>query len=119
MDKNCTVFRTLELVGKKWTLLIVLELYKAGQNGLRYNELKNSLPGATSRILSARLKEMQAKQLIKRKVLSKKIPVKSFYYLTDSGLALVEIIKDLKKWALKWKIHNKECEKKDCKDCEL
>jgi len=119
MNKNCTVYKTIDLIGKKWTMLLVLELYKAKASGLRYNEIMKKIPDATSRIISARLKEMQNKKLIKRKVDSKHIPVKIYYSLTQEGIALIKIIKDLKEWALKWKIHNPDCEGKDCKDCEF
>ena len=47
------------------------------------------------------------------------IPVKSEYTLTESGRECVKIIKDIKKWALKCNIKNKDCELKDCRKCEF
>jgi DNA-binding HxlR family transcriptional regulator len=50
---------------------------------------------------------------------SSSFPVKSEYTLTDSGLEIINIIKDMKRWALKWKITNIECGCQDCSECVL
>ena len=46
-------------------------------------------------------------------------PVKSEYELTKIGIDFISIIKDIKSWALRWKINNKVCEQLDCKNCDL
>lgn len=46
-------------------------------------------------------------------------PVRSEYYLTESGLGLIDVIKHLKVWALKYKIDNIDCGNQNCKDCIL
>jgi DNA-binding HxlR family transcriptional regulator len=50
---------------------------------------------------------------------STSFPVKSEYTLTKSGLEIIDIIKDMKRWALKWKITNIECSCQDCGECVL
>lgn len=59
----CGLARALDVVGERWTLLIVRNLL-AGP--LRYGELQSTLPGITTNLLAKRLKEMQAAELIER-----------------------------------------------------
>ena len=116
MDKNCTIYKTANFIGKKWTLVILLELYKE-DNVKRYSELKKGIPNITSKILSLRLKELVKVGLIKKKIDSSTVPIKCEYSLTKKGIDFIKIIKDIKKWALKWDIKNKVCENTDCKEC--
>ena len=118
MEKDCTIYKTANFIGKRWTLLILLELYK-GDKIKRYSELKNQLPEITPKILSARLKELEKEGLIRKKVDASHFPVKCEYSLTKSGKDFIKVIKGIKRWALKWKIKNKICEKADCRECEL
>lgn len=119
MYENCAVYKTANLIGKRWTLLILLELYKGKSKWKRYSQIKNGLPEITPKILSVRLKELEKEDLIAKKIDASKFPVKCEYSLTESGEAFIRIIKDIKKWALKWKIKNIVCEKTNCKECEL
>jgi len=70
-------------------------------------------------VLSARLKELEREGLVENRVDSNSFPVRSDYTLTESGLEIIDIIKDLKLWALKWKISNPECHSQDCSGCVL
>lgn len=119
MDKDCTIYKTMDFIGKKWTLLILLELYKGASKIKRYSELKKNLPDITPKILSARLKELNKQGLIIKKVDAETFPVKCEYSLTKSGLEFVDIIKNIKQWALKWKVKHKICQSADCKECTL
>jgi DNA-binding HxlR family transcriptional regulator len=118
MDETCTIYRTIDFVSKKWTLLILLELYKA-QGKRRYSELKQNLLDITPKILSMRLRELEKQGLISKKINTTVFPVKCEYALTDSGKDFIRIIKDIKKWSLEWKKKNKNCAAQDCKYCEL
>ena len=100
-------------------MLILLELYKGEEHTRRFSELKSCLFGITQKVLSARLKELEKEGLIENRVDSRSFPVRSDYILTQSGLEIIEIIKDMKQWALKWKINNKECGDQDCSQCVL
>ena len=119
MDDNCTVYKTMDYISKKWSLLILLEIYKGKQSKKRYSEIKNKIPEITPKVLSARLKELEKEGLISKNVDASIFPVKSEYTLTKSGLDFIGIIKDIKGWALRWKIDNEVCENLDCKNCEL
>ena len=119
MNKNCIIYKTTNFIGKKWTLVILLELYKGNDFTKRYSEIKKDLPLITPKILSLRLKELEKEKLIQKKIDNSVIPVKCEYTLTDSGEDFIKIIENIKKWALKWKKYNKLCFSTDCKECEL
>jgi len=117
MDKNCAVFNAANLVGKKWTLGILLELYKGENKWKRYHMLKEKLPMLTPKILSTRLKEMEKEGLISKKVDSSTVPIKSEYSLTKRGDEFITIIKSIKQWNLRWNEDFKRCKGQDCKTC--
>lgn len=119
MQESCTVNQTVRYLTKKWTLLIILELYKGEGYTRRFSELKDSLAGITPKILSERLKELEEEGLIGRRVDVTSFPIRSEYTLTESGLEIIGIIRDIKRWALKWKIENIACGDQDCKVCVL
>jgi DNA-binding HxlR family transcriptional regulator len=119
MQDGCTVNLTVRYIAKKWTLLILLELYKGETHTRRFSELKNCLVGITQKVLSSRLKELEKEGLIENRVDDTSFPVKSEYTLTPSGLEIISIIKDMKRWALKWKITNIDCSCQDCGECLL
>jgi DNA-binding HxlR family transcriptional regulator len=118
MDDNCTIYKTMDFIGKRWTLLILLELYK-GKPIKRYSELKENLGEITPKILSTRLKELESHGMIKKEIDASKFPIKCEYSLTERGLDFIRIIKDMKRWALRWNVKNKVCEKSNCKNCEF
>lgn len=68
---------------------------------------------------SARLKELEKEGLISKKINTNTIPIRCDYGLTKSGIEFIKIVKDIKAWALKWKVHNKICERADCKECKI
>lgn len=119
MEDSCTIYKTTSFIGKRWTLLILLELYKGNPKTKRYFQLKDKLLEITPKILSKRLKELEKEGLIVKKVDAKTFPVKCNYHLTKRGEEFIKIIKGIKKWALKWKYKNKNCEDLDCKECEI
>ena len=118
MNSDCTIYKTADFIGKKWTILIILELYK-GEKEKRYSEIKKRLPGITPKILSLRLKELEKHKLIKKTTDKSKFPIKCEYSLTESGREFIPIVKSMKQWALKYKFKNKLCSETDCEHCEL
>ena len=119
MNEQCTVYKTLNYLSKKWMLLILLELYKGSDSKKRYSEIKKNMPDITPKVLSARLKELEENDIIKKVIDTTSFPVKCEYSLTKSGMDFINIIKEIKNWSLKWKIDNVLCEKQDCKDCKF
>jgi len=119
MEKDCTIYKTANFIGKRWTLLILLELYKGENKWKRYSEIKKGITTITPKILSARLKELEKEKLIEKKIDTTNFPVKCEYSLTKSGEDFIKIIQDMKEWALRWKVRNIVCKKSDCKECQF
>jgi DNA-binding HxlR family transcriptional regulator len=117
MDESCTVYNTLNLIGKKWVLLIILSINKGDKDQRRYSQIKKDLHGITGKILSLRLKELEKNRLIKKNKDISIIPNKTYYSLTRSGKSLLKIIKDIKTWGLNWNFPNKICSSTLCRNC--
>ena len=119
MHEKCTVYKTIDIISKKWSLLILLEIYKSEKSKKRYSDIKRNIVNITPKVLSSRLKDLEAEGLISKHIDASSFPVKSEYSLTKIGLDFISIIKEIKSWALRWKVDNKICEQLDCKDCKL
>jgi DNA-binding HxlR family transcriptional regulator len=90
--------RAVELVGRRWTGAIIRVLLSGPH---RFNELLSSIPGISDRLLTERLRELEAEALISRHVESGS-PVKVVYELTCAGAELQEPMDSLGKWAERW-----------------
>lgn len=89
----------VELIGRRWTGAI---LYTLAQEGpLRFAELKECVPGMSDRLLSARLKELEAEGLVSRDV-QEGPGVRVSYGLTEKGSALKPVLGSLEDWARHW-----------------
>jgi DNA-binding HxlR family transcriptional regulator len=117
MDKNCALYNASSLIGRRWTIVILLELYK-GEKWKRYSQIKKKLTQLTPKILSTRLKELEREGLIAKRVDSSVIPIKSEYSMTKRGEELMDILKQIKQWSLKYK-ECKKCRGQECKECEF
>jgi DNA-binding HxlR family transcriptional regulator len=119
MNKRCTIYKTAEFIGKRWTLIILLEMHKKNNSWKRYNQIKKNLLNITPKMLSLRLKELANEGLIKKRVNKNCTPITSEYSLTRSGEEFIKIVKSMKSWALKWKFRSRVCETTDCNLCEI
>ncbi|MEF8848902.1 MAG: helix-turn-helix domain-containing protein [Candidatus Thermoplasmatota archaeon] len=119
MNEDCTVYKTMSFISKKWTLLILLELYKGEKEKKRYSEIKKKMEEITPKVLTARLRELEKEGLINRKVDASSFPVKTEYSLTESGKDFIPIISQIKSWALRWKPHQEICDSIECNNCTL
>jgi len=90
----CPVAKSLELVGERWTLLIVRDLLAGAR---RFQDLQESLPGIAPALLSERLKLMEAAGLIARSFYTEH-PPRAAYALTDRGRELGFVIGALASW---------------------
>ncbi len=119
MDINCTVYKTADFIGKRWTIVILLALYKGNGGTMRYNEIKKEIRGITPKILSARLKELEENSMVSKETDASSVPIKCYYSLTKSGEDFIRVVQDMKAWALKWNPENKVCKSTDCKNCKI
>jgi len=95
----CSLYhRAIELVGKRWTGAIVAVLL---EGPARFSEIKDCVPDLSDRLLSERLKELEAEGLVDRLVIDGN-PPRVQYLLTQKGMALEPAIDSLKAWARTW-----------------
>lgn len=87
----------MELVGKRWTALIIYQLLEGPQ---RFNAIEAALP-ISGRLLSERLKELEKEGIVERKVYSE-VPVRVEYNLTDKGHSLEQTVREIEIWAKTW-----------------
>lgn len=93
----CPISRAADLLGERWTLLVVRELLLGST---RFNELQRGLSKMSPSLLTKRLKELEdAGVLYKKKINGQK---GYEYFLTSSGQALEPIVMSLAKWGLDW-----------------
>src|SRR3954463_16632152 len=90
--------RAIELVGKRWTGAILLVLM---DGPLHFSGIRHLVPELSDRLLSERLKELEAEGVVERRVLDGS-PVRVEYSLTEKGEALEPAVRALKQWGREW-----------------
>jgi len=96
---HCSIARALDLVGERWTLLVVRELLLQGP--CRFTDLKNGLPGIASNLLSSRLKELEEAGVIAREEAPPPIAT-ALYSLTPNGRTLEPVLEALGVWGMQY-----------------
>ena len=91
---RCPVAATLELIGGKYKALI---LWHLSEGKLRFTELHKLIQGATPKMLTQQLRELESQHLIHREVFPI-IPPKVEYSLTDLGKSLIPILVAMRDW---------------------
>jgi DNA-binding HxlR family transcriptional regulator len=94
-QQYCSMARALDLVGDRWTLLIVRELLTQGP--CRFSDLRRGLPGIASNMLAERLREMESAELIARSDEPPPIAA-TLISLTDRGQDLGGVVRELVRW---------------------
>ena len=94
-QKGCPVARTLDVIGERWTILILRDLLLKG--GRRFQDLQESLAGVAPNTLSARLKDLEEKGIVERKLYSEH-PPRFDYRLTEKGRDLWPVITAMRQW---------------------
>ncbi|MFC3883615.1 winged helix-turn-helix transcriptional regulator [Bacillus songklensis] len=87
----------MQLIGKRWTGLIIYQLLSGQQ---RFCTIQSALP-ISGRLLSERLKELEDEGIVNRHVYPE-VPVRVEYSLTDKGIALEPVIREIEKWSQAW-----------------
>lgn len=93
--QDCVVEQVLDLVAAKWTAVIVLQL-RAGTR--RYSEVKRGLPAISPRVLTERLRTLEAVGVVERVVFAE-VPPRVEYTLTDAGRRLASILDAFAEWS--------------------
>ena len=90
--------RAVELIGRRWSGAVVRALL-SGQT--RFSELAATIPGISDRLLSERLKELEAEGIVQRRVIPD-TPVRVEYLLTEKGRSLAGVLQAIGDWAYDW-----------------
>ena len=95
----CPVETTLMLIGDKWKVLILRDLLPGTK---RFGELKKSIGSVSQKVLTAQLRDMEAKGLVHRRVYAE-VPPRVEYSLTDLGRSLKTILDAMWTWGERYK----------------
>jgi DNA-binding HxlR family transcriptional regulator len=95
----CSVAKALDVVGDRWTLLIIRELLLQGP--CRYTDLKSGLPGIASNLLADRLRELERAGLIRREEAPPPVAT-ALFHLTDAGHELEPVLNALGGWGVRY-----------------
>jgi len=93
-DFGCPVEACVEVIGGKWKGVILFHLLGGTK---RFNELSRLMPAVTQRMLTRQLRELEADQVVERKVYAE-IPPKVEYSLTEFGKTLEPVLRMLQGW---------------------
>lgn len=88
----------IELIGKRWTGAILEVLMEGGR---RFSEIAHAVPELSDRLLSERMKELEARGLVQRTVLPGP-PVRVEYALSPMGRDLRPAVDEVRAWAHRW-----------------
>lgn len=97
----CPYFHhAIELIGRRWTGAILRALAHGTD---RFSALVETIPGLSDRMLSERLKELEAEGIVRRTVIPE-TPVRITYQLTEKGNALGSVMDAIGQWAQDWPV---------------
>lgn len=90
--------QAIELVGRRWTGAILRVLM---DGPLRFSEVAQAIPELSDRLLSERMKELEARGVVERRVLAGP-PLRVEYSLSEMGRELEPALSELQRWARRW-----------------
>ena len=94
-EQYCAVARALDVVGDRWTMLVIRELFSLGT--ARYADLIDGIPGVSTNLLADRLRSLQEAGVIERRSVERPVPG-VIYALTPRGEALWPVLRELGTW---------------------
>lgn len=96
-DKSCPIEHTVNLIGHKWKVLILRNLFNNGTQ--RFNELSKGISGISQKMLTQQLRQLEADGIIYRNVYPE-VPPKVEYSLTVLGKSLKPILDEMNIWGI-------------------
>ena len=96
-QEPCAIERGMRLIGGKWTGSI---LYHLKDGPVRFNDLTRMLGGASKKMIGQRLRELEERDMVLRKILSDR-PIAVTYELTPFGTSALGILDDIRVWSEK------------------
>lgn len=96
--QNCPIARTLDVIGDRWTLLIIRDLF-LGRS--RFNEFRQSTPRISPKLLSERLKRLEDDGIVER-TLHESRPPRAEYHLTEKGRSIFPVLFAIGTWGFEY-----------------
>lgn len=93
-ESHCAVEATLRVIGGRWKVLILRELFGGTQ---RFSALNRALPGITQKMLTQQLRELEEDGIVHRQVYQQ-VPPRVEYSLTSLGQTLYPVLKSMHEW---------------------
>ena len=97
-DEECAVACTADIIGSKWTAVLVHDLSEGAR---RFSDLERALPGISPRTLSERLRALEQEGIVVRRSYAES-PPRVEYELTDKGKAILPIIEAMRRFGHEW-----------------
>ena len=100
----CPIARTLDVVGERWTMLLVRDMFLGYT---RFTDFQRESTGIPARVLSDRLKKLEAEGLVERVVYSEH-PLRAEYRLTEFGRSLRPVIEAMFRWGAEHRLTQRQ-----------
>lgn len=97
-DLPCPIARTLDIIGERWTILLLRDLLLRGPR--KFQDFQAAFPAMSPNTLSARLKTLEDKGIVERQFYADH-PPRAEYRLTDKGRLLGPVLRALRDWGSK------------------
>jgi len=101
----CSIAKALDVVGDRWTFLIIRELLIRG--ACRYTDLKDGLPGIATNLLSDRIRELEAAGLVRREDAPPPVAT-TLFRLTEAGAELEPVLDAIGRWGVRYMVEPAE-----------
>lgn len=92
--------RAVEIIGRRWAGAVIRAMLGGAT---RFGEIRDSADGITDRVLSQRLKDLEAEGVLRRTV-HPQTPVRIEYHLTEKGRDLADVVGAISQWADQWQV---------------
>ena len=100
----CPVARTLDILGDRWTMLVVRDLF-LGKS--KFGDMLESLEGISPNLLADRLKRLEQQDIVRR-VFYSNHPPRAEYCLTEKGQDLMPVIHAIAEWGIKYELEEEQ-----------
>lgn len=97
-DASCSVACTADIIGAKWTAILVHDLSEGAR---RFSELERACPGISPRTLSERLRVLEEEGIVVRRSYAES-PPRVEYELTEKGRSLLRVIEEMRRFGHEW-----------------
>ncbi|MFZ0568780.1 MAG: helix-turn-helix domain-containing protein [Nitrososphaeraceae archaeon] len=96
--KSCPIETTFRVIGKRWTILIIREIFRGNT---QFNRFMENIEGITPKVLTERLRELERLGIVRRRIVSE-YPVRVEYSLTDMGRGFEPILLSAASFSMKY-----------------